>query len=600
MVIRAFSVLCSAILLASSLPAQDTCRVHDWENPKVFNVNKEEPYTTFVPFPDVASALRLDRRQSPFYFSLDGPWKFHWVRNPADRPMDFYRDDYDVSKWDTIHVPSMWEFQGYGVPIYVNSDYEFPRPWNPPHVPHDYNPVGSYKRWFMVPSEWDGREIFIHFGAVKSAFYIWINGQKVGYSQGCKTPAEWDITKYLRKGENSVALEVYRWCDGTYLECQDMWRISGISRDVYLYSAPKVRIRDFFAKPDLDENYTDGSLSVAVELKNDSPGLAAGSVRLELQLLDDQNQVVARESTRLTVGGKPKASTSFTANVRTPKKWTAETPNLYSLVLHLTSADGKNNEVATCKIGFRKVEIKAGQLLVNGVAIQIKGVDRHEHDGYTAHVLSDEVLLKDITLLKQNNINAVRTSHYPNDPRWYDLCDKFGIYLVDEANIESHGMGYGERTLAKNPEYKEAHLDRTMRMVERDKNRPSVIIWSLGNEAGNGPNFVATYEWIKQRDNTRPVQYERAQEQANTDIVCPMYSWSYLESYGSRIHDRPLIMCEYAHSMGNSTGNFQDYWDLIEKYPQLQGGFIWDWVDQGFIKVSPTGEKYWGLKTPRR
>jgi beta-galactosidase len=590
---RTISMLSSAILFLSSLAAQDTCRVHDWENPKVFNINKEDPYATFVPFPDVASALRLDRRQSPFYSSLDGPWKFHWVRNPTDRPTDFYKDDYDVSGWDTIHVPSMWEFQGYGVPIYVNSDYEFPRPWNPPHVPHDYNPVGSYKRWFTISKEWDGREIFIHFGAVKSAFYIWINGRKVGYSQGCKTPAEWDITKYLRKGENSVALEVYRWSDGTYLECQDMWRISGISRDVYLYSAPKLRIRDFFARPDLDESYNDGNLTVDVELKNDVPGLQAGRATIEMQLLDNQNRVVAREAREIDVRGKATASALFTTALKNPKKWTGETPNLYSLVLYLKSADGKNEEVVSCKIGFRKVEIKAGQLLVNGVAIRIKGVDRHEHDGNTAHVLSDEVLLKDITLLKQNNINAVRTSHYPNDPRWYDLCDKFGIYLVDEANIESHGMGYGDRSLAKNTEWKEAHLDRAMRMVERDKNHPSVIIWSLGNEAGNGPNFVATYQWIKQRDTTRPVQYERAQEQANTDIVCPMYSWSYLESYGSRIHDRPLIMCEYAHSMGNSTGNFQDYWDLIEKYPQLQGGFIWDWVDQGFIKVSATGEKYW-------
>ena len=590
---RTLTVLPLAILLFSKVPAQDTCRVHDWENPKIFDINKEEPYATLVPFPDVASALRLDRRQSPFYFSLDGPWKFHWVRSPADRPVDFYKDDYDLGRWDTIHVPSMWEFQGYGVPIYVNSDYEFPPPWNPPHVPHDYNPVGSYKRWFTVPNEWGGREIFIHFGAVKSAFYIWINGQKVGYSEDCKTPAEWDITNYLRQGENSVALEVHRWSDGTYLECQDMWRISGISRDVYLYSAPKVRIRDFFAKPDLGEDYRDGSLTVEVELKNDAPTLAAGRATLEMRLLDDQNRVVAQAAKEVDVRGKPRTSTVFTAPVINPKKWTAETPNLYSLVLHLKSDDGKNDEVASCKVGFRKVEIKAGRLLVNGVPIRIKGVNRHEHDGHTAHVLSDEVLMKDIMLLKQNNFNAVRTCHYPNDPRWYDLCDKFGIYLVDEANIESHGMGYGERSLAKNPEWKEAHLDRTMRMVERDKNHPSVIIWSLGNEAGNGPNFVATYDWIKRRDKTRPVQYERAQEESNTDIVCPMYSWSYLEAYGSRIHSRPLIMCEYAHSMGNSTGNFQDYWDLIERYPQLQGGFIWDWVDQGFIKVSATGEKYW-------
>lgn len=587
-----FCLIISFILLSSlTLSAQDTCRVHDWENPKVFNINKEEPYSTFVPFPDISSALNLDRPESPFYFSLNGTWKFKWVSRPDHRPVDFYKEDYDVSSWDDIRVPSMWEFQGYGIPIYVNSDYEFPGKPNPPHVPHDYNPVGSYKRAFTVPKEWEGREIFIHFGAVKSAFYIWINGQKVGYSQDSKTPAEWNITKYLRKGASTVALEVYRWCDGTYLECQDMWRISGISRDVYLYSTPRVRIRDFFVNADLDEDYRDGILYVDVEVK--SHLTEPTKSQLEIQLLDDRQRLVAKEAKEVQTIGFGHASLSFHMSVKGVQKWSAETPYLYSLIVVLKRADGTIEEVTSCQTGFRKVEIKAGQLLINGVPIYLKGTNRHEHDGSTDHVLSDEVLLKDIMLLKQNNFNAVRTSHYPNDPRWYDLCDTYGIYLVDEANIESHGLGYGERSLAKNLEWKEAHLDRTIRMVERDKNHPSVIIWSLGNEAGNGPNFVATYEWIKQRDKTRPVQYERALEEANTDIVCPMYSWSYLESYGSRVRERPLIMCEYAHAMGNSTGNFQDYWDLIEKYPQLQGGFIWDWVDQGFVKVDEKGEKYW-------
>jgi beta-galactosidase len=567
--------------------------VNDWENPKVFNINKEEPHATYVPFPDVRGALTLDRRQSPCYFSLDGKWKFNWVPKPADRPTDFYREDYDVSAWKEIDVPSNWEFQGYGVPIYVNIPYEFPGPPDPPHIPHDNNPVGSYKRTFTIPAGWEGREVFIHFGGVKSAFYIWINGQKVGYSEDSKTPAEWDITGYLRKGENTVALEVYRWSDGTYLECQDMWRISGIERDVFLYSAPKVRVRDFFAVADLDSAYRDGRLSVTVDLKNHLPRPAAGTCSLSMMLYDDMKNLVAAETTQISLSGKADTSVAFARVIPAPRRWTAETPYLYSLILELKGNDASSEEVLGCKTGFRKVEIRHGQLLVNGVPIRIKGVNRHEHDDSTAHVLSDQLLLKDIALLKQFNFNAVRTSHYPNDPRWYDLCDAYGIYLVDEANIESHGMGYGEKSLAKNPDWKEAHLDRTARMVERDKNHPSVIIWSLGNEAGNGPNFVATYQWIHSRDTTRPVQYERAGEEANTDIVCPMYAWGYLESYGSRLHERPLIMCEYAHSMGNSDGNFQDDWGIIEKYDQIQGGFIWDWVDQGFAKRSPTGQKYW-------
>jgi beta-galactosidase len=579
--------------LFSCLSAQDSILVNDWENPGVFNINKEEPYSTFVPYPDVESALKLDRRQSPLYKSLNGKWKFNWVSRPADRPLDFYRDDFDVTKWREIDVPSNWEFQGYGVPIYVNIPYEFPGEPDPPHIPHDSNPVGSYKTWFTLPVDWAGKQIFIHFGAVKSAFYIWINGQKVGYSEDSKTPAEWNITGYLRTGENSVALEVYRWSDGTYLECQDMWRISGIERDVYIYAAPQVRIRDFYVQADLGENYQDGILAVAVELKNNVAQLEAEAVTVEMQLRDGKNGIVVQDIKDLAMRGKDQALLNFEQKVSDPERWTAETPSLYSVLLILRNSLGQIEEVVTCQTGFRRIEIKHGLFLVNGVAVRLKGTNRHEHDGYTAHVLSDELLLKDITLLKQFNFNAVRTSHYPNDPRWYDLCDRYGIYLVDEANIESHGMGYGEKSLAKNPDFKEMHLYRTRNMVERDKNHPSVIVWSLGNEGGNGPNFVATYEWIKQRDRSRPVQYERADAEKNTDIVCPMYVWDYLEGYGSELQSRPLIMCEYAHSMGNSTGNFQDYWDLIEKYEQLQGGFIWDWVDQGFIKTNTQGEKYW-------
>ena len=569
---------------------------NDWENPWMFNQNKEEPYATFVPFPDIDSALKNDKKNSPFYKSLNGMWKFNWVSKPEDRPLDFYKPDYDLSSWKEIAVPSNWELQGYGFPIYVNSSYEFTRHPDPPHIPHDYNPVGSYRRTFVIPGNWRDMEVFLHFGAVKSAFYVWVNGQKVGYSQDSKTPAEWDITPYLQKGDNSVALEVYRWSDGSYLECQDFWRISGIERDVYLYAAPKVRIRDFFAVADLDENYSNGKLSVNVELKNNMPELKAGKFKLELQLFDAQKKVVVSETKSVDINKKEKADVSFEQMVKNPKRWSAETPDLYSLLLQLKDKDNKLTEVAGCKLGFRKVEIKNGRLLVNGVPVLIKGVDRHEHDPYTAHVISEESMVKDISLMKQSNINTVRTSHYPNDPRWYELCDEYGLYLIDEANIESHGMGYREKSLAKNPEWGPAHLDRTMRMVERDKNHPSVIIWSLGNEAGDGVNFEATSAWIHQRDKSRPVHYERAGLRSYTDIVCPMYSdIAELEAYASQEQTRPLIMCEYAHSMGNSTGNLQDYWDVIEKYEQLQGGSIWDWVDQGFAKVNEKGERFWAF-----
>ena len=581
-----------ALLFCQSTPAVSD--LPDWENPRVFSINTEKPHVTFVPFPDVRTALTVDRRQSPFVFSLNGMWKFRWVPRPADRPAGFEQDRYDVNSWDSLRVPSNWEFQGYGVPIYVNQPYEFPGKPDPPHIPHDTNPVGSYKRWFTIPPGWSGREVFIHFGAVKSAFYIWINGVRVGYSEDSKTPAEWRITPFLRDGLNSVALEVYRWSDGTYLECQDMWRISGIERDVFLVSTPKVRIRDFWVQAGLDEKYMNGKLDVSVDLVSQGPSRTLAGHTVEMVLMDSAGATVARITAPVQAVTDTSAVAVFSCEVQRPRKWTAETPGLYTILLSLGDPSGAITEVATCKTGFRTVEIRAGLLLVNGVRIRIKGVNRHEHDGISAHVISDEMMLKDITLFKQCNINAVRTCHYPNDPRWYELCDRFGIYVVDEANIESHGMGYGDRSLAKNPEWKDMHLDRTMRLVERDKNHPSVIIWSLGNEAGDGPNFAATSSWVRARDVSRPVHYERAGEGPNTDIVCPMYPWSYLEEYGSQLQRRPLIMCEYAHSMGNSTGNLQDIWDIIDRYDHLQGGFIWDWVDQGMQKVGPGGEVYWG------
>jgi beta-galactosidase len=566
----------------------------DWENPKMFNQNKEEPHVTFIPYPSEKKALKLRFVDSPYYHSLNGMWKFKWVKRPADVPPGFYKDDFDVSSWARFPVPANWEFNGYGTPIYVNQRYEWTDKPNPPHVPHDYNPVGLYKRYFSVPQSWQNREVFIHFGAVKSAFYIWINGKYVGYSQGSKTPAEWDITPYLHPGDNSVALQVFRWSDGSYLECQDFWRVSGIERDVYLFSTPKIRIRDFFVHTKLDKHYRDATLKVDVDLRHHLKQPPEKPLTVQLKLLDRKKRTLLTLQKKVKFKGR-EAQLVLHGSVKNPLKWTAETPYLYSVLLILQDEQGKVLEVVKNRIGFRQIEIRNGRLLVNGVPVTIKGVNRHEHNERTGHVVSYASMIKDISLMKKFNINAVRTSHYPDDPRWYDLCDQYGLYVVDEANIESHGMGYGKRSLAKDPQWLDAHLDRLKRMVERDKNHPSVIIWSLGNEAGDGINFVKCSQWVHRRDPSRPVQYERAGEKDYVDIVAPMYPWAYLEQYGHRWHaDRPLIMCEYSHAMGNSNGNLQDYWNIIERYPNLQGGFIWDWVDQGIARYdSATGKKWW-------
>lgn len=566
---------------------------NDWENPQVIGQNKEPGHCTLIPFSNIDSALRDARQDSQYYKSLNGMWKFNWVGRPAERPMDFYKAGFDDSGWSQIDVPSNWEMRGFGQPIYINAGYPFPK--NPPYIDHNDNPVGSYRRVFTVPKEWKGRQVFIHFDGVMSAFYLWVNGEKVGYSQDSMTPAEFNITKYLRKGENVVAAEVYRWCDGSYLEDQDTWRLSGIYRDVYLFSAPKVHLRDFFVRSELDENYRDTKLIVTAEVKNYS-NKTVKTADIELKLIDaDSKQVVSSKAglTEPVKAGEEKEIV-LQADVQNPKKWSAEQPNLYIVILTLKNSKGEVVEVERCNFGFRKVEIKAGQLLVNGKAIYIKGVDRHEHDPDHARAIPYWRMVEDIQLLKQNNINTVRTSHYPDDPKWYDLCDRYGIYLIDEANIESHGMGHHENPIANDPKWKNAHLERVQRMVERDKNHPSVIIWSLGNEAGDGTNFEAASQWAHNSDKSRPVQYEPAREKPYTDIVCPMYaSITYISRYARREPSRPLIMCEYAHAMGNSVGNLQDYWDTIEKYKSLQGGCIWDWADQGLRKKDNKGKEYW-------
>ncbi len=560
----------------------------DWENPAVSEINREAPRAYFIPYATAGQALQTDIWQSPFIQSLNGTWQFNLSHTPYVRPFHFFKDDYDTSDWTTIKVPGNWEMQGFDVPIYVNVQY--PHEATPPTMQKHYNPVGSYKRSFTIPENWKGQDIILHLGAVSSAMYVWVNEQMVGYSEDSKTPAEFNITKYLKKGNNSLAVEVYRWSDGSYLEDQDFWRMSGITRDVFLMARNPQHIRDYRVSSPLVNNYQDGEFKLAVEVVNSAQ--TTPSVTLEAVLMDGETKV-AEMSQALQTAAQP-VITNLTANLPSAKPWTAENPNLYQLLITLKDESGKIIEVLRQDVGFRTVEIKDAQLLVNGVAIYVKGVNIHEHNDTTGHYQDEATMLRDILLMKSHNINAVRTAHYPQPERWYELCNQYGIFLVDEANVESHGMGYGAKSLAKDPVWKDAHLFRTRNMFERDKNQPSIIIWSLGNEAGNGVNFEATYTYLKSVDSSRPVQYEQAHGGANTDIVCPMYArMKNMEDYAKGKPTKPYIQCEYAHAMGNSVGNLQDYWDLIEKYPVLQGGFIWDWVDQGILTQDSAGNKFW-------
>ena len=567
----------------------------DWENEQVVGRNREPGRATSLPYPERDSAMLATREATPFQLSLNGKWKFRWSPDPGSRPVDFFKPEYDADDWPVIPVPSNWQMHGYGTPVYSNIPYPFKK--DPPRVmgepPRDFtsfaarNPVGSYRRAFQVPPEWKGRQVFLQFDGVDSAFYLWINGRQVGYSQGSRTPAVFNVTKYLEDGPNVLAAEVYRYCDGSYLEDQDFWRLSGIFRDVYLWSTDDLHIRDFFVHTDLDDEYENATVTVDVDVRNLAN--TAQSFTVDAVLIDGDGQTVFKEVSASSEV-KPDGTTKLklAKSVSSPANWSAEQPNLYRLLLSLKDASGKVVEVTTCNVGFREVEIRDGSLLVNGQRIYLKGVNRHEHDPVTGHAVTVESMIRDIELMKQFNINAVRTSHYPNDPRWYDLCDRYGLYVIDEANIESHGMGYGRESLAKDPAWKTAHLDRVQRMVERDKNHPSVIIWSMGNEAGNGVNFYAAYDWMKERDPSRPVQYERAEGDRDTDIRCPMYARiKQIVDYATGNPDRPMILCEYAHAMGNSVGNLQDYWTAIETHEHLQGAFVWDWVDQGLTKEVP-------------
>ncbi|MBB5351310.1 beta-galactosidase [Haloferula luteola] len=577
-----------APLLAQAAP--------DWENQHVFRINKEEPRAISMPFPTAEGALSHKRLESPWCQLLNGDWKFHWVEHPDQRPVDFYKPDFDSSSWKTIPVPSNVEMEGYGTPIYTNVTYPFVK--NPPFVmgepPQNWttfkerNPVSSYLRTFTIPENWKGRHTFINFNGVDSAFYLWINGQKVGYSQDSRTPAEFDITPYLKEGENTLAVEVYRYSDGAYLEDQDMWRLSGIFRDVYLHSSAPLQLRDFFARGGLSDDYAKGTLNLEAEVRDLQGGSSSWSVNAIV------TDLTGKEVVNSTLTGNTGEGSSLKLEGLDIQPWSAESPTLYQLLLTLKNADGQPVDYFATKIGFSRSEIKNGQLLVNGQPILIKGVNRHDHDPDTGHYISEERLLEDILLAKRNNINAIRTCHYPNDPRFLELCDEYGLYVCSEANIESHGMGYGDESLAKDPSWKDAHLDRVRNMVEAFKNHPSIILWSLGNEAGDGVNFEACSEWIKANEYSRPVHYEQGGRKAHVDLYSPMYaSHDWCEGYARDeekkplAEQRPLIQCEYSHAMGNSTGGLAEYWDLFERERLLQGGFIWDYIDQGIRTTKP-------------
>lgn len=555
----------AALGLTTAIQAQN---FNEWKDPEVNSVNRSAMHTNYFAYASADEAKAGSKEDSQNFMTLNGLWKFNWVRNADARPTNFYQTSFNDKGWDNIKVPAVWELNGYGDPIYVNVGYAWRNQFqnNPPLVPTENNHVGSYRKEIVLPADWKGKDIFAHFGSVTSNMYLWVNGRYVGYSEDSKLEAEFDLTNYLKPGKNLIAFQVFRWCDGSYLEDQDFFRYSGVGRDCYLYARDKKRIQDIRVTPDLDSQYKDGTLNIAIDMK--------GSGTVALDLTDAQGKSVA------TADLKGSGKLDTTINVANPAKWTAETPNLYTLTATLKNGS-TITEVIPVKVGFRKIELTGGQILVNGQPVLFKGADRHEMDPDGGYVVSLERMIQDIKVMKQLNINAVRTCHYPDDNRWYDLCDQYGLYVVAEANVESHGMGYGDKSLAKNPIYAKAHMERNQRNVQRGYNHPSIIFWSLGNEAGMGPNFEHCYTWIKNEDKTRAVQYEQAGTSEFTDIFCPMYyDYNNCIKYCEGNIDKPLIQCEYAHAMGNSQGGFKEYWDITRKYPKYQGGFIWDFVDQ--------------------
>ena len=586
---KRISTILALCLSLTCLQAQTEVELNAWNDVNIYEINRLYPRTNVIPVGEEWSQC------------LNGDWKFNWVDSPSKAPADFYKEGYDASDWKTIKVPANWELNGYGTPIYVNVDNEF-RPNEPPFAPTVDNPVGCYLTEFDIPETWKDRLTFINFGAVKSAYYVWVNGQFVGYTEDAKTNAEFNLTPCVKVGKNTLAVKVYRFSNGSYFECQDFWRLSGIERDVVVYSKPTINVYDYEIHAGLDKNYQNGTFSIKVKLQSNTnkiqknSSLIVGAYEGEetqgfpekilftlTKALNEMNFVQADD-------GYYYADAEMSVDsdeIGEVQPWSADSPNLYQLRISLMDKKARTIEKLTSSFGFRTSEIKNGKLLINGQYILIKGVNRHEHDPYTGHVISRESMEHDIALMKKMNINTVRTCHYPDDPYWYELCDKYGLYVWDEANCESHAQGYGEKSLAKDPQYKEMVWQRNRNMLERDKNHPSVIMWSMGNECGNGVNFEYTYDWMKDRDKTRPVTYERAVYDRNTDVIGLMYaSPKYLQKFVDEGLDslhRPFIMVEYCHAMGNSMGGLKDYWDVIEANEQLQGGCIWDWVDQSFI-----------------
>lgn len=584
------------LLIASIVTVNAQDKTPYWQNEKINEENREPMHAAYYVFENEALAAKNDWKESKNYLNLNGTWKFKYVDKPNDLPTGYENSTFNDVAWDNFKIPATWDVNSYGYPVYTNTTYDFSKyiKINPPFVPENYNPTGVYRREVILDKSWEGKDIFLHIGAAKSNLTVWVNGVYVGYGEDGKLPSEFNLNKYVKTGKNSLVLKVMKWNDGSYLECQDFWRMSGITRDSYLIARNKVHLKDFEIIPDLDASYTNGTLKITTEFSGVNK---KEPYTLDVQLKDGDKIITSKNISALS------EKQTFDFAVENPKKWSAEIPNLYQIDFILKDKKGTVAEVIHHNIGFRKVEIKGGQLLVNGKAIYIKGVNRHETDPVTGQTVSRERMEQDIKVMKEFNINAVRMSHYPNDEYFYELCDKYGIYVVDEANIESHGMGYDiTKTLGNKPDWELAHLQRMQRMVERDKNHTSIIIWSMGNEAGNGYNFYRGYLWIKNRDKSRPIQYERATAGAwdgkdlkfewDSDIIDPMYSSpNKMEEYivANPNPSRPYIQCEYAHAMGNSMGNFKDYWDVIRKHPNFQGGFIWDMIDQSVYKTQPDG-----------
>ncbi len=568
----------------------------DWQDPQVFGKNKLAAHSTFVPYPDEISALTFDKNASPYWKSLNGLWSFKFLENPSSGPQGFFQEGFDISDWDSLPVPSNWQMHGYGQPIYTN--IKMPFPMDPPNVPTDKNETGLYKTSFEIPELWQDRQIILHFAGVQSACYVWVNGVEVGYSQGSMTPAEFDISSLVRNGQNELAVKVIRWSDASYIEDQDFWRLSGIFRDVAVYAVPQMHIQDFFVSTSLSPQFDNGAVNLKFQLENNARK-AAKKYNVQVNIYDQAGRQVVNSLVEVPkLAGNSSKTYSWDNPVNAPVLWSAEQPYLYTLTLTLLNKKFEVVESLSQRLGFREVKIENGQLLVNGKAILIKGANRHEVDPDRGRAITEAGMIEDIVLLKQNNFNSVRTSHYPNHPRWYELCDEYGLYLIDETNLESHDLWNNDYYIGQKAMWKEAMVDRAVSMVERDKNHPSIIMWSLGNECGWGPNFQAMEDAMQKIDASRPIHYEGRNAPyhgslTQHDVISNMYA-SIEESIRLSEADpsRPVILCEYAHAMGNSTGNFKEYWDAFKKYPRLQGGFIWDWVDQGIRRTTEDGEAY--------